>query len=63
MVEWHPDSGRVNIELETDPRPRLSLKVAYFLTDVSEPGRGNFYIRARQPSEVRYERSNVRNQP
>ncbi len=44
-LEWHQDSGRVNIELETDPRPRLSLKVAYFLTDVSEPGRGNFYIR------------------
>ena len=36
---------RVNIEMETHPRPRLSLKVAYFLTDVSEPGRGNFYIR------------------
>lgn len=44
-LEWHQDSGRVNIELETTPRPRLSLKVAYFLTDVSEPGRGNFYIR------------------
>ena len=44
-LEWHQDSGRVNIELETSPRPRLSLKVAYFLTDVSEPGRGNFYIR------------------
>ena len=44
-LEWHQDSGRVNIELETNPRPRLSLKVAYFLTDVSEPGRGNFYIR------------------
>ncbi|MDE0468474.1 MAG: phytanoyl-CoA dioxygenase family protein, partial [Candidatus Poribacteria bacterium] len=44
-LEWHQDSGRVNIELETHPRPRLSMKVAYFLTDVSEPGRGNFYIR------------------
>jgi len=44
-LEWHQDSGRVNIEMETHPRPRLSLKVAYFLTDVSEPGRGNFYIR------------------
>jgi len=44
-LEWHQDSGRVNIEMETNPRPRLSLKVAYFLTDVSEPGRGNFYIR------------------
>ncbi len=44
-LEWHQDSGRVNIEMETHPRPRLSMKVAYFLTDVSEPGRGNFYIR------------------
>lgn len=44
-LEWHQDSGRVNIEMETHPRPRLSLKVAFFLTDVSEPGRGNFYIR------------------
>jgi ectoine hydroxylase len=43
-LEWHQDSGRVNIEMETEPRPRLSLKVAYFLTDVSQPGRGNFCV-------------------
>ena len=43
-LEWHQDSGRVNVELKTFPPPRLSLKVGYFLTDVSEPGRGNFYI-------------------
>jgi ectoine hydroxylase-related dioxygenase (phytanoyl-CoA dioxygenase family) len=30
---WHQDGGRQNVELES-PRPRLSLKVAYFLTDV-----------------------------
>lgn len=41
---WHQDSGRVNIEMESHPRPRLSLKVAYFLTDLSEPDRGNFWI-------------------
>lgn len=41
---WHQDSGRVNVEMESHPRPRLSLKVAYFLTDMSEPGRGNFWI-------------------
>ncbi|MFT5089128.1 MAG: ectoine hydroxylase [Candidatus Latescibacterota bacterium] len=41
---FHQDSGRVNLELEGDPRPRLSLKVAYWLSDISEPGRGNFYI-------------------
>jgi hypothetical protein len=43
-LEWHQDSARVNIEMESHPRPRLSLKVAYFLTDVSEPGRGNFQV-------------------
>ncbi|HRW10185.1 MAG TPA: phytanoyl-CoA dioxygenase family protein [Caldilineaceae bacterium] len=41
---WHQDSGRTNVEMEGDPRPRLSLKVAYFLSDTSEPGRGNFWV-------------------
>lgn len=41
---WHQDSGRLNIELEGEPRPRVSLKVAYFLTDTSVPGRGNFHV-------------------
>lgn len=41
---WHQDSGRVNVEIESHPRPRLSLKVAYFLSDTSEPGRGNFWV-------------------
>lgn len=41
---WHQDSGRLNIELEGNPRPRVSLKVAYFLTDTSVPGRGNFSV-------------------
>ena len=41
---WHQDSGRVNLEMETDPRPRLSVKVGYFLSDVSVPGRGNFCV-------------------
>ena len=39
---WHQDSDRLNHELETTPQPRVSLKVAFFLTDCSEPGRGNF---------------------
>ena len=43
-MEFHQDSGRVNLEMRTFPQARVSLKVAYFLTDVSEPGRGNFYI-------------------
>jgi ectoine hydroxylase-related dioxygenase (phytanoyl-CoA dioxygenase family) len=41
---WHQDGGVVNRDLETTPRPRLSVKLAYFLTDVSEPGRGNFVV-------------------
>jgi len=42
--EWHQDGGRQNRELETDPRPRLSVKIAYWLSDVSETGRGNFKV-------------------
>ncbi len=41
---WHQDSGRVNVEIECRPRPRLSLKIAYFLSDASEPRRGNFWV-------------------
>lgn len=40
----HQDSGRLNIELDATPRPRVSLKVAYFLTDTSQPDRGNFHV-------------------
>jgi ectoine hydroxylase len=42
--EWHQDGGRQNVELETLPRPRMSVKVAYWLSDVSQPGRGNFKV-------------------
>jgi ectoine hydroxylase len=42
--EWHQDGGRQNREIETDPRPRLSVKLAFWLSDVSEPGRGNFKV-------------------
>lgn len=41
---WHQDGGRQNLEIETDPRPRLSVKVAWFLSDVSRPGRGNLQV-------------------
>ncbi len=40
-VAWHQDSMRVNEEMEVHPRPRLSLKVGYYLTDVSGPDWGN----------------------
>jgi ectoine hydroxylase-related dioxygenase (phytanoyl-CoA dioxygenase family) len=42
--EWHQDGGRQNREVETSPRPRLSVKLAWWLSDVSEPGRGNLKI-------------------
>lgn len=41
---WHQDGGRQNREIETNPRPRLSVKLAYWLPDGSEPGRGNLKI-------------------
>ena len=43
-VAWHQDSMRVNDEIESDPRPRLSVKIGYYLTDVSVPSRGNTLI-------------------
>ncbi len=41
---WHQDSGRLNVDIETEPRPRISLKVGFFLSDASEPNRGNFHV-------------------
>jgi ectoine hydroxylase len=40
---WHQDGGRQNLEIETTPeRPLLSIRTAFYLSDLSEPGRGNF---------------------
>lgn len=47
IENWHQDSGRVNQDLESGlgvPRPRLSVKVAYFLSDTREEGVGNFWV-------------------
>jgi ectoine hydroxylase len=44
QVAWHQDSMRANDEIECHPRPRLSLKVAYFLTDASQADRGNTLV-------------------
>ena len=41
---WHQDSGRLNLDLEGEPRPRVSLKVGFFLSDASKPDRGNFHV-------------------
>ena len=38
---WHQDGGRQNLELDSDPRPRMSLEVAFWLSDVSARDRGN----------------------
>lgn len=43
-VAWHQDSMRVNDELESHPRPRLSLKIGFYLSDTREPDRGNTLI-------------------
>lgn len=37
---WHQDSGRVNWDIETTPKPRISLKVAFWLTDTTTPDCG-----------------------
>ena len=41
---WHQDTDRLNRDLETSPRPRISLKVGFFFTSTSVPGRGNFHV-------------------
>jgi ectoine hydroxylase len=40
---WHRDGGQSAWEM-TEPHPRILLKVAYFLSDQSEPGRGNTQV-------------------
>lgn len=41
---WHQDSGQLNRDLEYSPRPMVSLKVAYFLSDCMEEGMANFWV-------------------
>jgi ectoine hydroxylase-related dioxygenase (phytanoyl-CoA dioxygenase family) len=41
---WHQDNDRMNLELEVDSQPRVSMKVGYFLADIPEPGMGNFCV-------------------
>ena len=41
---FHQGSGRVNRNTEVSPGPRISLKIGYFLSDVPEEVRGNFYV-------------------
>jgi ectoine hydroxylase len=43
-LQWHQDSDRLNRDLETHPRPRISVKVGYFLTDTRPADRGSFMV-------------------
>lgn len=40
---WHQDGGRQNVDLAS-PRPLLSLKVGYFLTDVDDVAQGPLWV-------------------
>jgi ectoine hydroxylase-related dioxygenase (phytanoyl-CoA dioxygenase family) len=40
---WHQDGGRQNVDLPP-PRPRLSVKAAYFLTDVGSVEHGPLWV-------------------
>lgn len=42
---WHQDNGRRTLDMpELEIPARLSLKVGYFLTDVTKPDMGNFWV-------------------
>lgn len=41
---WHQDSDRINADIEPGPQPRISIKVGYFLTDLTRGGYGNFSV-------------------
>ena len=41
---WHQDNNRMNLDLDSRPQPRVSVKVGYFLTDVRQPGMGNLCV-------------------
>ena len=64
-LHWHQDSGRVNLDIATIPAPRISVKIGYFLTDVSEGGRGNFSVipGSHLVDEVEYPADGVSNPP
>lgn len=40
---WHRDGGQSSWEM-TEPHPRILFKIAFFLSDQSEPGRGNTQV-------------------
>ena len=40
---WHRDGGAINQDIPK-PAPLLSIKVAFYLSDLGEPGRGQTYV-------------------
>jgi ectoine hydroxylase-related dioxygenase (phytanoyl-CoA dioxygenase family) len=53
---WHRDNNRMNRELAVDEQPRISVKIAWFLSDVPEPGMGNLCV---DPGSHRARRSEL----
>lgn len=41
---WHQDGNQANFDMTGTVHPRLSVKVAYFLSDATTPICGNFYV-------------------
>lgn len=41
---FHEDSGRVSFDMGVRPAPRLTVKAVYWLSDLSQPGRGNLHV-------------------
>lgn len=41
---WHRDNNRMNRELQVDEQPRISVKVAWFLSDLPVAGMGNLCV-------------------
>jgi len=60
---WHRDGGRLNFELGPPPHPRISLKVAYFLTDTTNPAAGSMHVVPASHRDPYLEVRNVGEQP
>jgi len=43
-LTWHRDNSRMNYDFKNGRYPLVALKVAYWLSDVSEKNRGNLYV-------------------
>ena len=41
---WHQDNNRMNLDVDTSPQPRISVKVGYFLTDLPRAGMANLCV-------------------